>query len=256
MLFRVGCAALLACAACARRVAPAVGDDRTVASGVPVTYGSQQDLPKGTRSVWDFGDGTPRVEGSRVEHAFPRSGTYRVTQTIVGAEGEKRSGSATATVLRRPVAAAVPPDVRAVWVQEHPWDRVAVHRATARKLGLADVFDETARALSEALGFDALDARAAQENGFDPDEGFALFTVPQDAEALVAAVGTSDDAKSLAAVKRLLSRAVEGRFAGGPFQLTDTKMEGGVPMLFGAGRGGEQVAVVQRYGYSTFASRV
>ena len=134
-------------------------------------------------------------------------------------------------------------------MQEHPWDRVAVHRATARKLGLADVFDETARALSEALGFDALDARAAQENGFDPDEGFALFTVPQDAEALVAAVGTSDDAKSLAAVKRLLSRAVEGRFAGGPFQLTDTKMEGGVPMLFGAGRGGEQVAVVQRYGY-------
>src|SRR5207244_4141393 len=75
------------------------------------------------------------------------------------------------------------------------------------------------------------------------------FTGPQDAEALVAAGGTGDDAKSLAAVKRLLSRAVEGRFAGGPFQLTDTKMEGGVPMLSGAGRGGEQVAVVQRFGY-------
>jgi hypothetical protein len=249
MLSRVACAALLLCAACARRVAPAPGEDRTVASGVPVTYGSQQDLPQGTRVVWDFGDGTPPVEGSRVEHAFPRSGTYRVTQTVLTAEGEKRSASANATVLRRPVAAAVPPDVRAVWIQERPWDRVTLHRATARKLGLLDVFEESSRELSEALGFDALDPRAAQENGFDPDEGFALFTVPQDAEALVAAVGTSDDAKSLAAVKRLLSRAVEGRFAGGPFQLTDTKMEGGVPMLSGAGRGGEQVAVLQRYGY-------
>jgi PKD domain-containing protein len=249
MRFRVACAVLVCCAACARNIAATPGEDRTVASGVPVTYGSQRDLPEGTRIVWDFGDGSSPAEAARVEHAFPRAGTYRVTQTIVGQNGQKQSASANATVLRRSVAAAVPADVRAVWIQEHPWERVALHRATARKLGLADVFEETARALSEALGFDALDGRAALENGFDPDEGFALFTVPQDAEALVVAVGTSDDAKSLAAVKRLLSRAVEGRFAGGPFQLTDTKMESGVPMLFGAGRGGEQVAVVQRYGY-------
>ncbi|MFL5309542.1 MAG: hypothetical protein ACJ79H_03705, partial [Myxococcales bacterium] len=122
-------------------------------------------------------------------------------------------------------------------------------RATAAKLALTDMFDETAAELSDALGFDALDPRAAQENGFDPDEGLALFTVPQDAEALVAAVGTSDDAKALAAVKRLLSHASEGRFAGGPFQLSDTKTQNGVSMLLGAGRGGEQVAVVLRYGY-------
>src|SRR5205814_1598011 len=139
--------------------------------------------PNGAGAGGDFGDGPGPVQAARVEHAFPRAGTFRVTQTVIS-DSEKQSAASTATVLRRPVAAAVPPDVRAVWVQEHPWDRVAVHRATARKLGLADVFDETARALSEALGFDALDARAAQENGFDPDEGFALFTVPQDAEAL------------------------------------------------------------------------
>src|SRR5437870_13131257 len=138
MLSRVACAALLFCAACARRIAPAAGEDRTVVAGVPVTYGSQQDLPKGMRIVWDFGDGTPPVEGARVEHAFPHSGTYRITQTVI-ADGERRSATANATVLRRPVAAAVPPDVRAVWIQERPWDRVAVHRATARKLGLADV---------------------------------------------------------------------------------------------------------------------
>ncbi|HWE24332.1 MAG TPA: PKD domain-containing protein [Myxococcales bacterium] len=249
MLSRVACAAFLVCAACARSIAPAAGEDRTVTSGVPITYGSQRDLPPGTRIVWDFGDGTPPVEGPRVEHAFPRAGAYRVTQSVITADGTKASASANATVLRRPVAAAVPQDVRAAWVQEHPWERVSLHRATARKLGLADLFDETARQLSDALGFDALDSRAAQENGFDPDEGLALFTVPQDAEALVVAVGTSDDAKSLAAVQRLLSRAVEGRFAGGPFRLSDTKMQDGVPMLFGSGRGGEQVAVVQRYGY-------
>jgi hypothetical protein len=164
-------------------------------------------------------------------------------------DGDKQSATSTATVLRRPVAAAVPADVRAVWIQEHPWDRVALHRATAAKLGLADVFDETARELSDALGFDAVDPRAAAQNGFDPDEGFALFTVPQDPEAFVAAVGTNDDAKALAAVKQLLSRAVAGRFTGGPFQLSDTRLQNGVPVLLGAGRGGEQIAVVQRYGY-------
>src|SRR5712691_1262897 len=246
---RLACGALLLCAACARHVAPAPGEDRTVVSGVPVTYGSDQDLPKGTRVIWDFGDGTPPAFGARVEHAFPRAGVYRVTETVVDAGGQKRSASAKATVLRRPVPGAVPADVRAAWVQERPWERVNVHRATAAKLALSDVFDETAAELSDALGFDALDARAAQENGFDPDEGLALFTVPQDPEALVAAVGTSDDAKALAAVKRLLSRASEGRFAGGPFQLTDTRTQSGVPVLLGAGRGGEQVAVVLRYGY-------
>ena len=246
---RLACGALLLCAACARHVAPAPGEDRTVVSGVPVTYGSDQDLPKGTRVIWDFGDGTPPAFGARMEHAFPRAGVYRVTETVVDADGQKRSASAKATVLRRPVPAAVPADVRAAWVQERPWERVNVHRATAAKLALSDVFDETAAELSDALGFDALDARAAQENGFDPDEGLALFTVPQDPEALVAAVGTSDDAKALAAVKRLLSRASEGRFAGGPFQLTDTRTQSGVPVLLGAGRGGEQVAVVLRYGY-------
>ncbi len=105
---RLACGALLLCAACARHVAPAPGEDRTVVSGVPVTYGSDQDLPKGTRVIWDFGDGTPPAFGARMEHAFPRAGVYRVTETVVDADGQKRSASAKATVLRRPVPAAVP----------------------------------------------------------------------------------------------------------------------------------------------------
>src|SRR3954470_18790067 len=101
----LACAALLVCAACARHVAPAPGEDRTAVSGVPVVFGSEQDLPKGTRVVWDFADGTPPVEGARVEHAFPRAGVYRVTETVVGSDGQKLSASVTVTVLRRPVPA-------------------------------------------------------------------------------------------------------------------------------------------------------
>src|SRR5207248_7811997 len=63
------------------------------------------------------------------------------------------------------------------------------------------------------------------------------------------AVGTSDDAKALAAVKRLLAHeGGTGRFAGGPFQLTESSLDG-TPVLLGNGRGGEKVGLLQRYGY-------
>ena len=246
---RLLCMALLVCVACVKRVAPSAGEDRTVTAGIPVVYGSEQELPKDARIVWDFGDGTPPVEGARVEHAFARAGSFKVTQTVVDPDGQKRTSTSTATVLRRSVSAALPADARAALILEYPWNRIPLHRETATKLALRDVFDETARELSEALGFDALDPAAAKAHGFDPDEGVALFTVPQDPEGLVAAVGTSDDARSLAAVKTFLSRAGGGRFAGGPFELTDTRTENGVPLLAGAGRGNEKVAVVQRFGY-------
>src|SRR5216683_3247639 len=74
---RLAWGALLLCAACARHVAPAPGEDRTVVSGVPVAYGSDQDLPKGTRVIWDFGDGTPPVEGARVDVPRHRDGGGR-----------------------------------------------------------------------------------------------------------------------------------------------------------------------------------
>ena len=75
---RLACAALLVCAACARHVAPAPGEDRTVASGVPVVFGSEQDLPKGTRVLWDFGDGY-RGTGVTASHTYTVPGDYRVT---------------------------------------------------------------------------------------------------------------------------------------------------------------------------------
>jgi hypothetical protein len=204
MRIRLTCAAALVCVACVKRVAPSAVEDRTVVSGVPTSFGAPADLPQGVKITWDFGDGTPPVSGPAATHAFPRAGAFTLTETV-DQGGEKQSVTAKVTVLRRAVASAVPGDARAALIQEMPWHRMALHRETATRLGMRDVFDDTARTLSDALGFDATSEQAAAENGFDPDEGLALYTVPDDAEALVATVGTSDDGKALAAVKRLLA---------------------------------------------------
>jgi hypothetical protein len=249
MRIRLACAAALLLAACVKRVAPSAIEDRTATSGIPTSFGSSSELPEGVRIQWDFGDGTPPAEGPVVSHAFPRSGAFTVTQTVVDPDGQKRSTSAKATVLRRSVPSALPGDARAALIQEMPWRRMALHRETATRLGMRDVFDDTARMLSDALGFDATSEEAAAAHGFDPEEGLALYTVADDAEALVGAVGTSDDAKALASVKRLLGHeGGSGRFAGGPYQLTESSLDG-TPVLLGAGRGGEKVGVLQRYGY-------
>src|SRR2546423_602075 len=249
MRIRLACAAALLLAACVKRVAPSAVEDRTVTSGVPTAFGSASELPEGARIDWDFGDGSAPVAGPSVSHAFPRSGTFTVTETVADPDGQKRSTTAKVTVLRRSVPSALPGDARAALIQEMPWRRMALHRETAARLGMRDVFDDTARTLSDALGFDATSEEAAAAHGFDPEEGVALYTVADDAEALVAAVGTTDDAKSLAAVKRLLAHeGGTGRFAGGPFQLTESSLDG-TPVLLGKGRGGEKVGVLQRFGY-------
>jgi PKD repeat protein len=249
MRIRLACAAVLILTACVKRVAPAAVEDRTVTSGIPTSFGEDREVPEGVRIVWDFGDGSPPAEGAKATHAFPRAGTYKVTQTIVDPDGQRRTATAAVTVLRRAVASALPPDARAALIQEIPWRRMNVHRETATRLGLRDVFDDTARALSDALGFDATSEQAASANGFDPDEGVALYTVPQDQEALVAVVGTSDDARALAAVRRLLAhQGGTGRFSGGPFQVSEATLDG-APLLVGTGRAGEKVGVVQRLGY-------
>src|SRR6267154_1799255 len=108
MRIRLACAAALLLAACVKRVAPSAVEDRTVTSGVPASFGSSADLPEGVRIEWDFGDGTPPVTGPVVSHAFPRSGTFTVTQTVVDPDGQKRSISAKVTVLRRSVPSALP----------------------------------------------------------------------------------------------------------------------------------------------------
>ena len=241
---------LLVLLSCAKRINPDPGGSRTSYSGVWLRFGQPQELPEGTQLLWDFGDGTPPQEGATVVHAFPRAGVYTVVETVRDKDGQTRSARTHVAVLKRTVPMAVPADVRASLMVPSPWTRIAVHREVAAKLSLGSFFDEVARTVGDAAGFDVLDPRAADANGFDPDEGVALFTVPQDPEALVFAIGTSSDEKSLAAARRVLTsgRAV-GRYGGGPFQLTEAQLPDGTPILVGRNAAGDLVGVLQRHGY-------
>jgi hypothetical protein len=240
---------LLLLLACVKRITPDPGSARTTYSGAALRFGEQQSVPEGTRILWDFGDGTKEQEGASVVHAFPRAGVYTVVETIRDKDGQSRSARTHVTALRLTVQMAVPADARAALMIPSPWARMAVHREVAAKLAMSGFFDEISRNVSATVGFDVLDGAAADANGLDPDEGVAFFTVPQDREALVVAVGTTDDAKALDTAKRVLTagRAM-GRYGGGPFALTDADLDGR-PVVLGRNAAGDRVGVLQHLGY-------
>lgn len=245
----VVCTALL-CASCVKRVAPSAGDDRTAGSGVPLVFGRAQGLPSGTSITWDFGDGSPQAQGATVTHAFPRAGNFTVQETVRDGDGQVRTASAKVTVLRRPVPRAVPADVRGAFVAEQPWARAKAAREASRRVGVSDLFEETVSAVNEAVGFDTTDAAAVAENGIDPDEGIALYTVPQDDEAVVLCIGISDMPKAEAALRKLLSAGPQ------PFALTEARLPSGERAVVGTRAGGVQrVGWVERFGYLYLRTR-
>lgn len=242
------CAALL-CAACVKRIAPSAGDDRTVGSGVPQRFGEDQEVPSGTTVTWDFGDGTPPQPGAQVVHAFPRAGAFVVTETV-RTGSEQRTSSARITVLRRTVPRAVPADARGAFIAERPWVRARLARAVARRMGLGDLYDETASAVNEAVGFDTTDPQAVADNGIDPDEGVALYTVPQDPEALVVCIGISDLPRAEAALRKLLTSGVE------PFSLSEARLPSGQRAVVGtAANGALRIGYLERFGYLYLRTR-
>jgi len=244
------CIAAAVATSCIKRVQPNPPDDRTTYAGVPLQFGQRDEVAEGSQVTWDFGDGTPPATGAQVSHAFGRAGVYTIVEAVKDKDGESRTARTHVAALLRTVPMAVPGDVRAALLLPTPWAKVRLHREIAGKLSLGHFFDEVARTVSEASGFDALDAKAAEESGFDPQKGAAFFTVPQDAEALVLAVGTLDDAKSLEAARRLLqSQHAVGRYGGGAFQLIDSKLPDGTPIVLGQNAAGDKVGLVQRYGY-------
>ncbi|GAC1344591.1 MAG: hypothetical protein NVSMB23_19690 [Myxococcales bacterium] len=245
----VVCTALL-CASCVKRVAPSVGPDRTVGSGVPQRFGEAQELPQGTSVAWDFGDGTPKALGAVVTHAFPRAGNFAVEQTVRDGDGQVRTATARVTVLRRPVPQAVPADVRGAFIAEHPWTRAKAAREASRRVGLSDLFEETVSTVNDAVGFDTTDSAAVSENGIDPDEGMALYTVPQDDEAVVLCIGISDSGKAEAALRKLLSAGAQ------PFALSEAQLPGGQRAMVGSRANGTQrVGWVERFGYLYLRTR-
>jgi hypothetical protein len=244
------CVAALAAVSCIKRVTPSPPDDRTTVSGAPVNFDEKAEIPPDSQVIWDFGDGTPKVKGAHATHVFARAGIYTIVETIEDKDGTSRSARTHVAALLRSLPLAVPADVRAALLLPAPWAKVSLHREIAGKLSLGGFFDEVARTVSAAAGFDVLDPKAAEASGFDPAKGAAFFTLPQDPEALVMAVGTLDDALSFAAARLLLtSPHTVGRYGGGAFQLSDAKLPDGTPILLGQNAAGDQVGVVQRYGY-------
>ena len=75
------------------------GDDVSVTVGVPVTFDGSASRPQlGIGGyTWDFGDGSPSVDGARATHAFAEPGTYTVTLRV-DRGGESSSATLTATV--------------------------------------------------------------------------------------------------------------------------------------------------------------
>lgn len=246
------CAAAVAVLAssCIKRVAPDPGEDRSAIASVPVSFGQRGELPpEGGEILWDFGDGATAA-GPNVSHAFGKAGVYTIVETIKDKDGKTRTARTHVVAAPRPLPMAIPADVRAALLLPAPWAKVPLHREIAGKLSLGAFFDEVARTVSDASGFDALDPKAAEQNGFDPAKGAAFFTVPQDPEAMVFAVGTLDDAKSLAAARKLLTNARGvGRYSAGPFQLSDAKLADGTPVVLGQNGAGDKVGIVQRFGY-------
>ena len=230
---------------CIKRIAPAPGEARSAVSGEPLSFTGPRELPAGSEVHWEFGDGSPAASGPEVSHSFPRAGRFTVTQSILDKDGEKRSATTSVLVRRRGVAAAVPADARAALILERPWARVAVQREAARRAGFGDFFDQTAHDVNAAFGFDAQDPALAELNGVDTDEGVALYTVPQDAEALVVCAGISDPIKAEATLRRLLTHPPRGA----PFTLRDEALPGGGRLVLGERSGGERVGFLERLGY-------
>jgi len=245
MRTRLLCATLLLCCACIKRIAPSPGASRVAPSGTEVAFGTAQELPEGSSIHWQFGDGTPEQLGAQVVHIFPRAGEFAVVETVVDRDGASRSAEVHAQIVRRAVASAVPADARSALILERPWSHVQLQRKAAERVGLGELFDQTDREFSELFGFTASDPKAAEANGIDIDKGVALFTIPQDMEALVACVGVGDPAKATASLQHLLAHD-----RGGPFALREGKLADGTTVTLGErANGAEKIGYLAHLGY-------
>jgi hypothetical protein len=194
---------------CHRAVKPEVGGERTVEAGVPVGFGSEaKDAPAVT---WDFGDGTPAQQGTRVSHAFPRVGTY----TVRALEKNEVLGSAQVTVVPRPVLRAMPADAEvAIFFAQLRGNVEPLVGFYSRMVGEAQ-----ARASLEDAPLLSLVLRElkGEPRVVDPDEGVGFFSLPG-FEGTVGLLGVTEPQAALDAVvkeleaggARVLERSPEG----------------------------------------------
>lgn len=74
------------------------GPDRTVDVGEPIAFDGSNSTGDIIAYDWDFGDGTTAT-GVTPEHTYTESGTYTVTLTVTGADGETVTNTATVQVV-------------------------------------------------------------------------------------------------------------------------------------------------------------
>jgi PKD repeat protein len=71
------------------RVGEEVEPAYTYSAGVGHAVNFDASESKNVRTVkWNFGDGSPEVEGAKIAHWFPADGTYQVTLTLIGVLGD------------------------------------------------------------------------------------------------------------------------------------------------------------------------
>ena len=211
---------------CRRMVKPEPGGDRTVEAGVPVAFGSE--AADAAEVLWDFGDGTPPQRGQRLEHAFPRSGTF----TVRALEKEEVLASARLTVVPRAVLRAIPEDVEAVVFFPQMRGNVQPMLDFASRL----LGEEQARQALSALPLLSTVLIEVRGEGqlVDPEEGAGFYSVAG-FDGVVGLIGVMDGPAALdEVVKELESNGVHvsRRDATGALL-----QQGGLPMAVFLDRG-------------------
>jgi hypothetical protein len=194
---------LLALSGCPRNLRPDAGPDRTVETGVPLSFGSAEEKAPAVR--WDFGDGSAPVEAARAEHAFHRAGTYEVRAL----DGKQTVASAKITVVPRPALRAVPADAEAIfWVPKIRGNAEPLIRIGSEMFGNPKD--------SPAL-LQYLEAELAPDTGtIDGEEGLGVFALPG-VDGAVAFLGVTDPERAQERVLASLRDAGEeviGQFDG------------------------------------------
>ncbi len=167
--------------------------------------------------TWDFGDGSPRVTGAQVRHAFSRAGTY----TVLGFDGDEVADRVRLVVAARSPFRAVPTDARAALVVR-----------TLDELGPAVDFaerltgPETAQKVLEALPVVAFALEQGSGGGspVDPAEGLGAFFWSGSGVA-VGFVGVGDEAPALAAFEAWLLARGWTRAPGGLLRNAEVQRE-------------------------------
>ena len=189
-LLALACLALSGCPRSTREHRPEV----PAFTFEPYAFGA----PGARPLTWDFGDGSPRATGAKVEHLYARTGHV----TALGFDGDFLAERFELEVEPRPVPRAVPPDARwAAWCPSLGRDFPKVVDFL-EQVGSANFAAST---LDESVlpGW-AIELSSGDASFVDPRRGIVIFGL-EHLEGQVAAMAVSDPGAAEAALSARLS---------------------------------------------------